>query len=319
MLDGFDAAAADAIVRAAAMDGTAPLLSVEVKHLEGALGRPDPNGGVLSHFEAPYVMYSVAMAPSPAAVPAIDGRIADDPRRRRAVALAQHVLQLRRSETRTRARSTRAGTTSGSSRFGRRSIRTACSAPSTRSTDRPEGRWGSWPLPLLPIRRPRLVLGEEAVEGAPRVAQHGLGRLDLGGGARVGDLARRREHLVRRGRGAPSSSLVALAGDRGPRRRRCGGLLAAGVGELVDALAGLGRGLADEILVLELLQRRVHRPGARPPDAAGPLGELLDDLVAVHRLLGEASRAATPSCSAAAARRPRRWPPPACRSRSCRG
>ena len=59
------------------MDGTAPLLSVEVRHLEGALGRPDPNGGVLSHFEAPYVMYSVAMAPSPAAVPAIDGRIAE--------------------------------------------------------------------------------------------------------------------------------------------------------------------------------------------------------------------------------------------------
>jgi FAD/FMN-containing dehydrogenase len=76
MLDGFDAAAADAIVRAAAMDGTAPLLSVEVRHLEGALGRPDPNGGVLSHFEAPYAMYSVAMAPSPAMVPAIDGRIA---------------------------------------------------------------------------------------------------------------------------------------------------------------------------------------------------------------------------------------------------
>jgi FAD/FMN-containing dehydrogenase len=77
MLDGFDAAAADAIVTAAAMDGSAPILSVEVRHLEGALGRPDPNGGVLSHFEAPYAMYSVAMAPSPAMVPAIDGRIAE--------------------------------------------------------------------------------------------------------------------------------------------------------------------------------------------------------------------------------------------------
>ena len=77
MLDGFDAAAAGAIVDAASMDGTAPLLSVEVRHLEGALGRPDPNGGVLSHFEAPYVVYSVAMAPSPASVPAIDERIAE--------------------------------------------------------------------------------------------------------------------------------------------------------------------------------------------------------------------------------------------------
>jgi FAD/FMN-containing dehydrogenase len=75
MLDGFDAAAAEEIVGAAAMDGTAPLLSVEVRHLEGALGRPDPNGGVLSHFEAPYAMYSVAMAPSAEAVVAVDGRI----------------------------------------------------------------------------------------------------------------------------------------------------------------------------------------------------------------------------------------------------
>jgi FAD/FMN-containing dehydrogenase len=76
MLDAFDAAAAEEIVRAAAMDGTAPLISVEVRHLEGALGRPDSNGGVLSHFEAPYVMYSVGVAPVPAAVQATQGRIA---------------------------------------------------------------------------------------------------------------------------------------------------------------------------------------------------------------------------------------------------
>ncbi len=76
MLDGFDAAAASAVVEAAAMDGTAPLLSVEIRHLEGALGRPDPNGGVLSHFEAPYAMYSVGMAPVPAAAAATGERIA---------------------------------------------------------------------------------------------------------------------------------------------------------------------------------------------------------------------------------------------------
>ena len=66
-----------AIVDAAAMDGTAPLISVEVRHLEGALGRPDPNGGVLSHLEAPYVMYSVGDGAEPGGrSPAIDGRIA---------------------------------------------------------------------------------------------------------------------------------------------------------------------------------------------------------------------------------------------------
>jgi hypothetical protein len=57
------------------MDGTAPLISVEVRHLEGALGRPDPNGGVLSHFEASYAMYSVGMAPVPEAEQATQQRI----------------------------------------------------------------------------------------------------------------------------------------------------------------------------------------------------------------------------------------------------
>jgi FAD/FMN-containing dehydrogenase len=75
MLDGFDAAAAAEIVRAAGMDGTAPLISVEVRHLEGALGRPDPNGGVLSHFEAPYVMYAIGVAPVPEAARAAQERI----------------------------------------------------------------------------------------------------------------------------------------------------------------------------------------------------------------------------------------------------
>jgi FAD/FMN-containing dehydrogenase len=76
MLDAFDEPAAAAIVEAAAMDGTSPLLSVEVRHLGGALGRPDPNGGVLSHLEAPYVMYSLGIAPGPDAAVAIDERLA---------------------------------------------------------------------------------------------------------------------------------------------------------------------------------------------------------------------------------------------------
>ena len=75
MLEEFDRAAANAIVRAAAMDGTAPLVSVEVRHLEGALGRPDPNGGVLSHFEAPYVMYSIGSPLGPVTRAAIEARL----------------------------------------------------------------------------------------------------------------------------------------------------------------------------------------------------------------------------------------------------
>ena len=65
------------MVDAAAMDGTSPLLSVEVRHLGGALGRPDPNGGVLAHLDAPYAMYSLGIVMGPDAVARIDERLAD--------------------------------------------------------------------------------------------------------------------------------------------------------------------------------------------------------------------------------------------------
>jgi FAD/FMN-containing dehydrogenase len=77
MLDAFDDEIANALVAAAGMDGTSPLLSIEVRHLEGALGRPDPDGGVLSHLEAPFALYSVGIVMGPEAAGAIDERIAD--------------------------------------------------------------------------------------------------------------------------------------------------------------------------------------------------------------------------------------------------
>jgi UDP-N-acetylenolpyruvoylglucosamine reductase len=77
MLDAFEGDIARGVVDAAAMDGTSPLLSVEVRHLGGALGRPDPNGGVLAHLDAPYAMYSLGIAMSPDAVARIDERLAD--------------------------------------------------------------------------------------------------------------------------------------------------------------------------------------------------------------------------------------------------
>jgi FAD binding domain len=76
MLDAFDGSAAAAIVAAAAMDGTAPLISVEIRHLDGALGRPDPNGGVLSRLASPYVVYAVGV-PTDAGAAAIEERIGE--------------------------------------------------------------------------------------------------------------------------------------------------------------------------------------------------------------------------------------------------
>ena len=77
MLDAFEGDIARGVVDAAAMDGTSPLLSVGVRHLGGALGRSDPNGGVLAHLDAPYAMYSLGIAMGPDAVARIDERLAD--------------------------------------------------------------------------------------------------------------------------------------------------------------------------------------------------------------------------------------------------
>src|SRR5581483_129108 len=64
------------------------------------------------------------------------------------------------------------------------------------------------------------------------------------------------------------------------------GLLATGVGDLVDALAvALDR--AHQALVLQELEGGVDGPGAGAPCAAGLGLEGLDDLVAVARALAE--------------------------------
>ncbi len=60
----------------------------------------------------------------------------------------------------------------------------------------------------------------------------------------------------------------------------------AGVGEVVG-LAPVFLERLDQALVFELGQRRIHRARTRPPRAAGALVQGLDDLVPVHRLLGD--------------------------------
>src|SRR6185437_8910194 len=67
----------------------------------------------------------------------------------------------------------------------------------------------------------------------------------------------------------------------------------------------------DQVLVFELSQRRVHRPWARLPQSAATLADLLDDLIAVHRLLsqqGQRRRADVAALGPAAA--PPRTPAP---------
>src|SRR6185312_7951322 len=90
------------------------------------------------------------------------------------------------------------------------------------------------------------------------------------------------------------AELVGLVGDLPahllPRRESVALALlqvaAAGVGQR-EQLAPVALLRADQALVLELLERRVHRAGARAPDSLAALLDLLHDLVAVARLLGE--------------------------------
>ena len=51
-----------------------PLLSVEIRHLGGAVARPRPEHGAAAAFEAPYIMYAVGAAP-PDAVAAVHASV----------------------------------------------------------------------------------------------------------------------------------------------------------------------------------------------------------------------------------------------------
>lgn len=65
MLDDFDAAAADAFVASAGAESGTTLLSAEIRHAGGALGRPDPDGGALDQLPGAYTGFFVAVAATP--------------------------------------------------------------------------------------------------------------------------------------------------------------------------------------------------------------------------------------------------------------
>jgi FAD binding domain len=57
--------AIDALVEAAGPEAGSPLLSAELRHVGGALGRPAENGGALSKLDAEFVMLGVGLPMSP--------------------------------------------------------------------------------------------------------------------------------------------------------------------------------------------------------------------------------------------------------------
>ncbi|HEX6663696.1 MAG TPA: FAD-binding oxidoreductase, partial [Gaiellaceae bacterium] len=65
LLGDFPEEAIDALVEAAGAGSGSPLLSVEVRHLGGALARPAPGAGALATIDAAFAVFAVGMAPTP--------------------------------------------------------------------------------------------------------------------------------------------------------------------------------------------------------------------------------------------------------------
>ena len=71
LLDELPADAVDELVRVAGADSGSPLLSVEVRHLGGAVGRPSARHGAVSHFDAEFLLFGVGITPGPEAHAAV--------------------------------------------------------------------------------------------------------------------------------------------------------------------------------------------------------------------------------------------------------
>jgi FAD/FMN-containing dehydrogenase len=65
MLAELPPQATDAFVHVAGQSAQFPLLTVELRHLGGEMGRPHPAHGALASIEAQYSMYAAGMAPTP--------------------------------------------------------------------------------------------------------------------------------------------------------------------------------------------------------------------------------------------------------------
>ena len=67
--------AIDAFVALVGPDAGSPLLAVEIRHLGGALGTLDPNGGALTHLDAEFVMFGIGVPMTPELGVVIEDRL----------------------------------------------------------------------------------------------------------------------------------------------------------------------------------------------------------------------------------------------------
>lgn len=65
LLEDFPAEAMAALLASVGPEVQSPLLAVDVRHVGGALGTPDPAGGVVDHLPGRYLMFAVGVTPGP--------------------------------------------------------------------------------------------------------------------------------------------------------------------------------------------------------------------------------------------------------------
>ena len=72
-LDDVDTDTIDAIVSHTV---GAPILSVEIRQLGGAIGRSHPEHGALASLDAPFIIFAIGMAPTPETLAAVESSVA---------------------------------------------------------------------------------------------------------------------------------------------------------------------------------------------------------------------------------------------------
>jgi hypothetical protein len=75
LLETLPPEALDEIIQTAGATSSSPLVSLEVRHLGGELGRAHPENGALAAVDANYALYTVGIAPTPQAATAVANHI----------------------------------------------------------------------------------------------------------------------------------------------------------------------------------------------------------------------------------------------------
>jgi len=76
ILDDLPAAAISALLAIAGPGVETPLLAVDLRHLGGAVGRPNPKGGAVNHLPGRFLLYAVGITPVPEAIDAVESHVA---------------------------------------------------------------------------------------------------------------------------------------------------------------------------------------------------------------------------------------------------